>query len=404
MFLIWFWKKLNLPFLFLAFDAPNQISFRPLSKRSHVFFQATFFSSIQAFSKMASFVSVDVANLILEIANKVEIHDHAGLTAIKAYLDTLAVAAAPVAPAAPATPTKKTAPVAPDAPKKKRATKSVIASVEAITVAPTEDDPLRNHKYRLQTINPALCMGRKLDLKNQIVGTRKDDEGSNGIFWPEKQCTKAPESGEKLCRFCKEKDDDVKAGKAADKHWFGRLDEPIFYKACVVGCGDFFQKYPAGIPSDPSTAPPAGYSVKAPGGAIAAKKRGPKPKTDSDTDSVVSAKPAAAPAPSAATAAAPATTKTKTTVRKPKASVAKTTVAPIEAAWVVFMFEGRTVARSTKNNYVYEVDTDSMNDDITNENVASIVKKDDYIGVWKNGAVDAYDMSGAMASDNEDDA
>ena len=366
------------------------------------------------------FSSVEFANLVLEIAKKVEIHDHAGLTAIKSYLDSLSGDAetAPAAPALPTTPNKKTEPVAPDAPKKKRVAKSktTAADVVLISVAPTDDDPLRNHKYRLQTINPSLCMGRKLDLKNQIVGTRKEDEDSNGIFWPEKQCSKTPEAGEKLCRFCKDKDDEIKAGKAADKHWFGRLDEPIFFKACIVGCGDFFQKYPSGINSDPTTAPPAGYVVKPATGAIAAKKRGPKPKSDSDTDSVASSSkapaPAAAPAASAAapapapapaaSAAAPAPAPKKA-AKKPKTTVAKTTVAPVEAAWVVFLFEGRTVARNAKTNAVYEVDTDAINDDITNANVASIVKKDDYIGMWKNGAVDAYDMSGATASDSDNE-
>jgi hypothetical protein len=361
------------------------------------------------------FASADVANLIVEIAKKVDIHDHAGLTAIKTYLDSLS---APSTEAAvPSTPVRVANVIVPDAPKKRAPAKSK-APAEVISVAPTEDDPLRNHKYRLQTLNPSLCMGRKLDLKNQIVGTRKDDEGSNGIFWPEKQCSKVPEAGEKLCRFCKEKDDEIKAGKAADKHWFGRLDEPLFYKACVVGCGDFFQKYPAGIPSDPSTAPPAGFVVKSAPGMIAAKKRGPKPKTDSDSDSVTStAAPAAAPvvtetAPVVAETApvvtetapvvvAPVPTK-KVATKKPKVTVAKTAAKPVEAAWVVFLFEGRTVARSTKNNAVYEVDTDAINDDINNDNVASVVKKADYIGMWKNGAVDTYDMSGAAASDDEE--
>jgi hypothetical protein len=305
--------------------------------------------------------------------------------------------------------------IVPGAPKKRAPAKSKVAAAAAtaetvsVAVAPTDDDPLRNHKHRLQTINPALCMGRKLDLKNQIVGTRKDDAGSNGIFWPEKQCSKSPETGEKLCRFCKEKDDEVKTGKAADKHWFGRLDEPLFYKACVVGCGDFFQKYPAGIPSDPSTAPPAGFVVKPATGAIAAKKRGPKPKSDSDSDSVVSAPAAPEPAPAApepapavAAAAAPAPAKKAAAPKKPKVTVAKTEVKPVEAAWVVFMFEGRTVARSTKTNAVYEVDTDATNDDITNVNVDSVIKKDDYIGLWKNGSVDTYDMSGATVSDDEE--
>ena len=335
-----------------------------------------------------------IAALLSEIAQKVGITEHEGLAAIKAYL-----AAVPAVPAVPTTPSKTTEPVTPAAPKKRKPATAAVGGAGApatISIEPTEDDPLRNHKHRLQSINATLCMGRKVDLKNQIVGTRKDDAGSNGIFWPEKQCTKSPEDGEKLCRFCKEKDDEVKSGKAADKHWFGRLDEPIFYKACVVGCGDFFAKYPQGIQGDATTAPPAGYVVKAPGGAVAAKKRGPKPKADAPAPAAAAA--AAAPAPAAA--AAPAAAK-KTVAAKPKkATVAKTAAAPVVAEWVILMYEGRVVARNTKTNFVYEVDADIVDE---GADIAKIVKKDDYIGVWKNNAVDAYDLSGAAASGDEDE-
>lgn len=343
-----------------------------------------------------------VAALLSEIAQKVGITEHEGLVAIKAYLDSITAAA-------PSTPIKPTEAAAPVAPKKRKATAAVAAvggagaAAAPISTEPTEDDPLRNHKYRLQTINPTLCMGRKVDLKNQIVGTRKDDAGSNGIFWPEKQCTKSPEDGERLCRFCKEKDDEVKSGKAADKHWFGRLDEPIYYKACVVGCGDFFAKYPNGIPGDATTAPPAGYVVQAPGGAVAAKKRGPKPKADAPPAGAAPApEPAAAPAPAAADApaAAPAAAKKVTAAKPKKATVAKTGAAPVVAEWTVLMYEGRVVARNTKTNYVYEVDADIIDE---GADIGKIVKKDDYIGVWKNGAVDAYDLSGAAASGDESD-
>jgi hypothetical protein len=353
-----------------------------------------------------------VASLIAEIAAKVGVDDHAGLTAIKAYLEGLS--AAPAAPAA-ATATKK----------RKPSTKPATATAPApaaggvvVSFEPTADDPLRSHTYRIKSIDAAHCLGRKVDLKNQIVGTRKDDAGSNGIFWPEKQCSKKPEPGETLCRFCKEKDDDVKAGKSADKHWFGRLDEPIFYKACVVGCGDFFHKYPAGIPSDPSTAPPAGYTPKAPSAAIAAKKRGPKPKTptgtatatpvDSDDESETAA-PAPAPAAPATppkqpkkTAAAAAAAKAPAAPKKPKATVAKTASAPVEAEWVVLMYEGRVVARNTTTNYVYEMDAETAVDNTAD--IGKTVRKSDYLGAWKNGAVDAYDLSGAAAAEEDDEA
>jgi hypothetical protein len=65
------------------------------------------------------------------------------------------------------------------------------------------------------------------------------------------------------------------------------------------------------------------------------------------------------------------------------------------------MFEGRVVARNNKTNYVYEIDADVVDD---GADIGALVKKDDYIGVWKNGAVDAYDLSGAAAdSDAEEE-
>jgi hypothetical protein len=344
-----------------------------------------------------------IAALIADIATKLGIEEHEGMTLIKTYLSSIASTSTDAAPAS--------APAAPKKRKTKTANSSTdVTDASVISTEPTEDDPLRNHKYRLQSINATLCMGRKLDLKNQIVGTRKEDADSNGIFWPEKQCTKIPEPGEKLCRFCKEKDDEVKSGKPADKHYFGRLDEPIYYKACVVGCGDFFAKYPHGIACDPTTAPPAGYVSKITDTANAGKKRGPKPK-----NIIV---PAAAPAPAAAAPVAPAApapvpaavtpvaaaptevvpAAPKKTAAKKKQAATKTSIAPIEAEWVVFMYEGRVVARNTKTNYVYEVDADTVDE---NADIGKIVKKDDYIGAWKNGAVDAYDLSGAAASDEE---
>lgn len=351
-----------------------------------------------------------IAALLADIAQKVGITEHEGLVVIKTYLDSLSA----VAPSTPIKTAAETA--APNAPKKRKpaAAAGGAGAPATISIEPTEEDPLRNHKYRLQTINPALCMGRKIDLKNQIAGTRKDDEGSNGIFWPEKQCTKAPESGEKMCRFCKEKDDDVKSDKTADKHWFGRLDEPIYYKACIVGCGDFFAKYPNGIPGDASTAPPAGFVSKAPDSVVAAKKRGPKPKPEAPAApaapaavvtvaapaAVEVAAPAAAAVEVAAPAAAAPTAAKKTAAKPKKATVVKTAVAPVVAEWAIILYEGRVVARNTKNNYVYEVDADIVDE---GADIAKLVKKDDYIGVWKNGAIDAYDLSGAAASGDDDE-
>ena len=43
--------------------------------------------------------------------------------------------------------------------------------------------------------------------------------------------------------------------RANDTHkWLGRLDEPVYDRAFVVGSQVFFEKYPLGLPGDPSTA------------------------------------------------------------------------------------------------------------------------------------------------------
>ena len=322
----------------------------------------------------AVFASPEVAGLLVEISKKLDMSDHAGCKILKTYLDSLPKTAAPAAP--------KAAP----APKAAAAPAVGGAGAGAISIDPTEDDPLRNHKHRLQSIDMKLCMGRRIDLKNQIVGTRKDDKGANGIFWVEKQCSKKPEAGGKLCKICKEKDDEYKATGKADKTYYGRLDEPIYYKAFVIGCGYFFKKYPSGIPGDPTSAPPPGYKIV---------------DEATSTKPVAAAVSAPAPAPAPAPVATPvkptAPASTKAPPRKP--SVAKTSVPVIEPEWVVFMYGGRVVTRNTKTNYVYEIDAESVDD---KTDIGKIVKKTDYIGVWKNGSVDAYDLSGACASTKDD--
>ncbi len=172
------------------------------------------------------------------------------LCELKALLDA---AAAPVVASAPAR-----------APKKAKTVKSVdllapvdadAAPAHAAAAAAFASDALAGNKYRLQAINYELCMGRKIDEANPVPGTRPDDEGSNGKFFPETQCSKKPIAGGKLCKICAEKDAAAKADTTkVPKSWYGRLDEPLFWKALVVGCDYFFTKYPAGLPCAPRPA------------------------------------------------------------------------------------------------------------------------------------------------------
>lgn len=232
------------------------------------------------------------------------------------------------------------------------ATATATATV-AVTVAPTTADPLKGHKYRLQTVDAALCVARKIDQKNPIPGTRKGDEGATKMYWPEKQCSRKPMPGQPLCKQCTEKEDDVKAEREY-KDWYGRLDQPIIHTAMVIGCGQFFEKYPKGLLNDPTTAPPAA--------------------------------PAAAAPTAPATAAAPAAKKTRVTKAKtlPAAeSVAVTDEAVPEAKWETFLHESRPLIRNLKSQKVYEVNPHKT----THEDM---VLRDKCVGRWVDGALDPY--------------
>lgn len=233
--------------------------------------------------------------------------------------------------------------------------------------SPVVADPLRNHKYRLQDIDEHLCMGRKIDEDHPIEGTRKGDDGANGMFWPEKQCSKKPLPGQKLCKICAEKDADVKAGKPAHKQWYGRLDEPIYHNAKVIGCKHFFDKYPNGLKNDPSTAPVA--SLAAPAAVIehvaavpaAAAEEKPKRK-------VTKAKAAAAPV--AAPAAAPAE------------ALADSSAPAVMAEWKEFFLGGKPYVRNLKTDKVYKMDLNKS------DNLEASVLKDQCVGRWVDGAID----------------
>ena len=259
------------------------------------------------------------------------------------------IAAEPVAVATPeqVTPVKEkkvrkiSKAVAAEAPAAAAAASVVVAPV---VVAAEVTNDWRKHPSRLQTIDSTRCTGRRLDTENPLIGTRKDDADSNGMIFPEKQCTRKPSPGSKLCEGCATKDAEYKADPSKNKaSWQGRLDEEALYpRAKIVGSELFLKRYPKGIPT------------------------------------------ASAPAP-VATAVA---TKTKTK----KSAVAETVAAdvpPADALWKSFQHEGRTHIRNLKNNKVYFANLSANSPE---ENAV----KEQYVGRWADDHVE-------LISDSDDD-
>ena len=131
---------------------------------------------------------------------------------------------------------------------------AAVEAAEATVAAPgpASADPLKGHKYRLQVLDPARCPGRRHDEDAVLPGTAKGEPSANGKFYVELQCSKKAIAGEELCTTCKK---NYGLMRANDKNkWLGRLDEPVYPQAFVVGSQVFFEKYPLGLPGDPSTA------------------------------------------------------------------------------------------------------------------------------------------------------
>lgn len=310
-----------------------------------------------------SFPFDEIALLVDALATKCAIDDSPSVTAaqsaLKAYLARNADAPAAAAPAA-----KKPA---------VRKAKKVADAADA-AVAETFNDPadhLRTHKYRLQTLDTTLCVARRVDEKDPIPGTRPGDDGANGKYYPEKQCSRKPVAGSKLCRFCADREAELQAGKPAHRLWFGRLDEPLYARASVVGCAQFYEKYPNGLKDDPTTAPVGGpVAVEAPAAPVPAAPVA-KPKK------VVARKksaPAPAPEPVApAVDAAPAP--------------APEDDAPVSDEWITFLYQSRPVIRNLKTHKVYEVDTHKT---VYEE----MVLKDKCLGRWipEENRINPYDI------------
>ena len=218
----------------------------------------------------------------------------------------------------------------------------------AVPVAPVAtgpaDDPLRGHSSRLAVVDATLCQGRRIDEKNPIVGTRKDDEGSNGMFYPEKQCTKKPLPGQKLCTICSKKDEVAKTTTTVDKTWYGRLDEPLYHNAKVVGCKHFFEKYPTGLKNDPTTHASVPEVIVA--------KKAKKAKVADTTGAEAEA-------------------------------VALTSVAPKPVEWITFLHEGKPHIRNTSDGKVYLCD-------LSKSTREDSVVSDNFVGRWEDGALNKF--------------
>jgi len=251
-------------------------------------------------------------------------------------------------------------------------------------LANTFEDPLRHHKHRLATYDTSLCVGRKIDEKNPLVGTRPGDEGSKGKFYPEKQCSKKPLAGGVLCKICSEKDKASKANQEV-KAWSGRLDEPLHPYAYVVGSECFYTKYPQGLLNDPTTRPPTA-AVAAAAATTNSESKATKGKAPAKTagrpkkEAKVSATTAAATV--SADAEAEKAEKAEADAGPAGESVALE-IAPEIIRHVIFLHKGKSYVRDTKNGNVYTHKVMTK--------PAETVCSENYAGRWMDGVIKPYE-------------
>jgi hypothetical protein len=296
-------------------------------------------------------------------------------------------------------------------PKKKKAKTVSAAEAELLAPADADDtggdpptlgatDPFRSNKYRLAALDPAHCVARKIDEANPIAGTRPGDDGANGKVFPETQCSKKATPGGRLCTTCAKKEVEYLADTAkVPKGWYGRLDEPLFHKAFVVGCEWFLTKYPAGIAEAPVSAAAAEKPKKpkkpaaepVPEAATAAEKpkktkkaAAAEPTPEAEPEPAVAAKPPKAK--KAAIAEPEVAAEPEPVAAKPpkakKASVAADG-APKDIEWITFLSDGVPLIRNTKSGNVYQCDR-------TKHRLEDMVQRDKYEGKWRDGRLDAY--------------
>ena len=320
-------------------------------------------------------------------------------------------------PKVPQEPTKPKAPTkAPKAPKEEKAVKApkvpkaeLLEPVDADASsgsAPTlgATDSLRANKYRVQVLNPALCMARKIDEENPLVGSRPDDDGSKGKIFPELQCSKKPVAGCLLCTTCSKKEAEYLADTSKPlKRWYGRLDEPMYANALIVGCEYFFKKYPAGLPDAPVLTEAKPVKAKKPKAAVEAAveaepakpAKAKKAKALPEEEAAIKA---AIKAAIEATIEAPPkpakTKKAKVAVEAPvEAPPAKPSAKPSKSVsadgpahaieWVTFLHDGIALIRHNKTQNVYQCDT-------SKRSLEDMVQRDKFEGKWRDGELDAY--------------
>ena len=323
------------------------------------------------------------------------------------------------------------APAAEEKPKKVKKAK-VVSATEAELLAPADGaaadadaptlgatDEFRGNKYRLQTLNPALCVARKIDEASPIEGTRPGDEGAAGKVFPEAQCSKKPIAGGHLCATCAKKETDYLGDTSkVPKGWYGRLDEELFHKSFVVGCEWFLGKYPTGIEGARPTAAAAKADAKAekpkkakkatappteveaePAPAAAEKpkkaKKAPAPPTEAEAEPEAAPAPAAAAekpkkakkAPAAAPAAPAEEAEEEPVAKAPKPVTKKASVAssdtPKNVEWVTFLDSGVLLIRHTKTANVYQCDR-------SKHRLEDMVQRDKFEGKWRDGRLDPY--------------
>jgi hypothetical protein len=256
---------------------------------------------------------------------------------------------------------------------------ALLAPVDAPAPAPKNTlvaaaAPAVENKYRLAVVNPALCIARKIDKKAPIPGTRPEDAGSNGKFYPELQCSKKPVAGSKMCKICAEKHAEAQkpenAMKAIDSY-YGLLDEKtLYWNSQIVGSDKFKAKYPKGLPSLATT------DAAAPAPAPVAPVEKPVEKA---AEPVAEAKPAAKKPVKKATKATAAADEVTPTTRKAKAPPA-----PSEAdEWEEFLYEGVSYIRHKVTNNCYLVNSEETEP-------VRMVRRDCFEGKWKDGELDRY--------------
>ena len=242
---------------------------------------------------------------------------------------------------------------------------ALLAPVDADVVGPVvggtkpHQDAYSGHASRLQTLDVTKCMGRRIDEDSPLAGTVKGDAGAKIKFFPEKQCSKTPKEG-KLCDTCAKLDAEAKADPTkAVKRWFGRLDEPLYWHALVVGSKHFFDKYPNGLQADPTTAPIkiAGAEQVEP----KAKKAPKEPKKQAKKDTP---EPASEP------------------VVEPTESVAVDAEVK-ECDWMILLHNGMVLIRNLKNGNVYQANNAC-------ETHEEMVMRDKFEGRWIDGNLDVH--------------